>query len=89
MSTCSYVGVDQLTNGPESEHRGRAFALDAVRRAQNAIAVNEFGIHLSFPFSSAKRASLEDVFRSANSSTSIVASWLTATAMQLAAISPI
>lgn len=37
----AYIGVGQLTDGPESERRGWAFALDAARAAHNAKAVRE------------------------------------------------
>jgi hypothetical protein len=35
------IGVGQLTDGPESERRGWAFALDAARRAGNLEAVRQ------------------------------------------------
>lgn len=37
----AYIGVGQLTDGPESERRGWAFALDAARRAGNSEAVRQ------------------------------------------------
>jgi pimeloyl-ACP methyl ester carboxylesterase len=37
----AYVGVGQLTNGPESERRGWAVTMEAARRAGNAQAVAE------------------------------------------------
>src|SRR6185312_11663680 len=37
----AYIGVGQLTNGPESERRGWQFALDGARRAGNSKAVRE------------------------------------------------
>lgn len=37
----AYIGVGQVTNGPESERRGWRFALDAARRAGNSKAVRE------------------------------------------------
>jgi pimeloyl-ACP methyl ester carboxylesterase len=37
----AYIGVGQVTNGPESERRGWAFAIAAARRAGNAQAVRE------------------------------------------------
>jgi pimeloyl-ACP methyl ester carboxylesterase len=37
----AYIGVGQLTNGPESERRGWKFAMDRARRAGNAQAVSQ------------------------------------------------
>jgi proline iminopeptidase len=37
----AYIGVGQLTNGPESERRGWSFALDAARKAGNQEAVQQ------------------------------------------------
>jgi proline iminopeptidase len=37
----AYIGVGQLTDGPESERRGWRFAMDAARRAGNAQAVEQ------------------------------------------------
>ena len=37
----AYIGVGQLTDGPESERHGLAFALDAARHAGNSEAVRE------------------------------------------------
>jgi proline iminopeptidase len=37
----AYIGVGQLTNGPESERRGWTFAMDSARRAQNKDAVRQ------------------------------------------------
>src|SRR5262245_56843275 len=37
----AYIGVGQMIDGPESERRGWAFALDAARRAGNEDAVRE------------------------------------------------
>ena len=37
----AYIGVGQLTNGPENERRGYAFALNAARQAGNAQAIKE------------------------------------------------
>jgi proline iminopeptidase len=37
----AYIGVGQLTNGPESERRGWTFAMNAARKAGNAQAVSE------------------------------------------------
>ena len=39
----AYIGVGQITNGPESERRGWAFAVDAARRAGNTQAISELG----------------------------------------------
>ena len=37
----AYIGVGQLTDGPESERRGWSFALDAARKAGNQEAVQQ------------------------------------------------
>jgi proline iminopeptidase len=37
----AYIGVGQVTNGPENERRGWRFAMDAARQAGNADAVRE------------------------------------------------
>jgi pimeloyl-ACP methyl ester carboxylesterase len=37
----AYIGVGQMTNMPESERRGWAFALDAARRSGNAEAIHQ------------------------------------------------
>jgi pimeloyl-ACP methyl ester carboxylesterase len=37
----AYIGVGQLTDGPEGERRGWRFAIDAARKANNAEAVRE------------------------------------------------
>lgn len=37
----AYIGVGQLTNGPESERRGWAYTVDAARRAGNSEAVRQ------------------------------------------------
>jgi len=37
----AYIGVGQLTDGPESERRGWAFAIEAARRAGNSEAVHQ------------------------------------------------
>jgi proline iminopeptidase len=37
----AYIGVGQVTNGPESERRGYAFAMNAARQAGNAQAVQQ------------------------------------------------
>jgi pimeloyl-ACP methyl ester carboxylesterase len=37
----AYIGVGQMTNGPENERRGWIFALQGARRAGNAAAIRE------------------------------------------------
>ena len=37
----AYIGVGQLTNGPENERRGWAYTLDAARRAGNSEAIRQ------------------------------------------------
>ena len=37
----AYIGVGQLTDGPESERRGYAFALNAARKAANPEAIHQ------------------------------------------------
>jgi proline iminopeptidase len=37
----AYIGVGQMTNGPESERRGWRFAIDAARQAGNLQAISE------------------------------------------------
>jgi pimeloyl-ACP methyl ester carboxylesterase len=57
----AYVGVGQLTDGPESERRGWAFALDAARRGRNAEAVHELEAIAPY-FASGQRAPLKDIY---------------------------
>ena len=45
----AYIGVGQLTNGPESERRGWQITLDAARRAGNAQAVHELEALAPYP----------------------------------------
>jgi proline iminopeptidase len=40
-SLYAYIGVGQVTDGPESERRGWAFAIDAARQAGNSEAVQQ------------------------------------------------
>src|SRR5271154_867038 len=40
-SLYAYIGVGQLADGPESERRGWAFAIDAARQARNSGAVQQ------------------------------------------------
>lgn len=37
----AYIGVGQMTDMPESERRGWAFAMDAARRSGNTVAIHE------------------------------------------------
>jgi len=45
----AYIGVGQLTDGPESERRGYAFALDAARRDGNTEAVKQLEAIAPYP----------------------------------------
>jgi len=45
----AYIGVGQLTDGPESERRGYTFALDAARRDGNAEAVKQLEAVAPYP----------------------------------------
>ncbi|MCU1262789.1 MAG: alpha/beta fold family hydrolase [Bryobacterales bacterium] len=57
----AYIGVGQLTDGPESERRGWAFALDAARRAGNSEAVRE--LEAIAPYSPpGRRVPLTDIY---------------------------
>ena len=57
----AYIGVGQLADGPESERRGWAFALDAARRAGNSEAVRE--LEAIAPYSApGQRAPLKDIY---------------------------
>jgi proline iminopeptidase len=57
----AYIGVGQLTNGPESERRGWRFALDAAKRAGNSAAVRELEAIAPY-FPPGRCASLEDIY---------------------------
>ena len=57
----AYIGVGQLTNGPESERRGWQFALDAARAAGNSKAVRELEAIAPY-FPPARCSSLEDIY---------------------------
>jgi proline iminopeptidase len=57
----AYIGVGQLTNGPESERRGWTFALNAARAAGNAEAVHELEGIAPY-FSPGHRAPLKDIY---------------------------
>jgi proline iminopeptidase len=56
-----YIGVGQLTNGPESERRGWAYTLDAARRAGNSEAVRQLQSIAPY-FTSGHLSSLKDVY---------------------------
>jgi proline iminopeptidase len=57
----AYIGVAQLTDGPESERRGWTFTIDAARRAGNAEAVHQLeAIAPYFPLD--HPSSLKDIF---------------------------
>jgi proline iminopeptidase len=56
----AYIGVGQLTDGPEGERRGWRFAMDAARRAGNAEAVRE--LEALAPYAAPdKPLSIEDI----------------------------
>jgi pimeloyl-ACP methyl ester carboxylesterase len=57
----AYIGVGQLTDGPESERRGWAFALDAARRAGNTEAVHQLESIAPY-FAPGRPSSLKDVY---------------------------
>ena len=57
----AYIGVGQLTDGPESERRGWAFTLDAARRAGNAEAVRELEAIAPY-FAPGQRAPLKNIY---------------------------
>ena len=57
----AYIGVGQLTNGPESERRGWTFALNSARRAGNSKAVSELEAINPY-FAPGQRAQLKDIF---------------------------
>jgi len=57
----AYIGVGQLTDGPEGERRGWRFALDAARRDGNAEAVRE--LEALAPYAApGKRLTIEDIY---------------------------
>ena len=45
----AYIGTGQLTNGPESERRGWAFAMESARAAHNDQAVSELNAIAPYP----------------------------------------
>jgi proline iminopeptidase len=57
----AYIGVGQLTNGPESERRGWTFALDAARSTGNTEAVHELEGIAPY-FIPGHGASLKDIY---------------------------
>jgi pimeloyl-ACP methyl ester carboxylesterase len=57
----AYIGVGQLTDGPESERRGWRFAMDAARRAGNAEAVSQLEAIAPY-FPPGHTASLKDIY---------------------------
>lgn len=57
----AYIGVGQLTNGPEGERRGWAFARDAARRAGNAQALRELDSIAPY-FAPDRPSSLKDIY---------------------------
>jgi proline iminopeptidase len=56
----AYIGVAQLTDGPESERRGWAFTIDAARRAGNIEAVHQLEAIAPY-FSPGHPSSLKDI----------------------------
>ena len=57
----AYIGVGQLTNGPESERRGWTFAMEAARRAGNSDAVRQLEAIAPY-FAPGQRAPLKDIY---------------------------
>jgi proline iminopeptidase len=57
----AYIGVGQLIDGPESERRGWAFALDSAHRAGNSEAVRELEAIAPY-FVPGKRTPLKDIY---------------------------
>jgi proline iminopeptidase len=57
----AYIGVGQLIDGPESERRGWAFALEAARRAGNSEAVRELEAIAPY-FAPGQRTPLKDIY---------------------------
>jgi proline iminopeptidase len=57
----AYIGVGQLTDGPESERRGWAFALDAARHAGNSDALHQLEAIAPY-FSPGHPSSLKDIY---------------------------
>jgi proline iminopeptidase len=57
----AYIGVGQLTDGPESERRGWRFAMDAARRAGNAEAMGQLQAIAPY-FPPGQNASLKDIY---------------------------
>jgi pimeloyl-ACP methyl ester carboxylesterase len=58
----AYIGVGQLTDGPESERRGWAFAMNAARRAGNAEAVRALQAIAPYDAPGAPPAPLKDIY---------------------------
>jgi len=57
----AYIGVGQLTDGPESERRGWAFAINAARRAGNAEAVHQLEAIAPY-FAASHPSPLKDIY---------------------------
>jgi proline iminopeptidase len=57
----AYIGVGQLTDGPESERRGWTFALDAARHAGNSDAVRQLQAIAPY-FSPGHPSPLKDIY---------------------------
>jgi proline iminopeptidase len=57
----AYIGVGQLTDGPESERRGWAFAPDAARHAGNSDALHQLEAIAPY-FSPGHPSSLKDIY---------------------------
>src|ERR1700683_3900333 len=57
----AYIGVGQVTDGPESERRGWAFAIDAARQAGNSEAVRQLESIAPY-FSPAHPAPLKNIY---------------------------
>jgi proline iminopeptidase len=57
----AYIGVGQLTDGPESERRGWAFAVEAARRQGNSEAVQQLEAIAPY-FAPGHTSSLKDIY---------------------------
>jgi pimeloyl-ACP methyl ester carboxylesterase len=57
----AYIGVGQVTNGPESERRGWTFAIDSARQAGNSEAVHQLE-SISPYFSPGQPAPLKNIY---------------------------
>ena len=56
----AYIGTGQVTNSPESERRGWAYALAAAKRANNAQAISELSAIAPYAAPGGRRIELKD-----------------------------